>query len=204
MSNDNNVLKIVILGEGRVGKTSILSQYFKNNFNEGEETTINPSFYEKTINYKGKNIQLKFWDTVGQEQFNAITTIYYQNSVGAILVYDVTIFETFKKVEKWVNTLKEVVGDIAFVIAGNKFDLFDKRLVGQYASEIEAYCAKEKCQHFYTSAKTRYNLDEIFNSLINRVLSKINLTKSDDVVNKRKGRKLEIIEENKKKKEGCC
>ena len=108
--SDDNVLKIVILGEGRVGKTSILSKYFKKKFNEGQESTVNPAFYEKTITHQGKNIQLKFWDTAGQEQFNAISTIYYQNAAGALLVYDVTIFETFKKVESWVNTLQEVVG----------------------------------------------------------------------------------------------
>ena len=204
--SDDNVLKIVILGEGRVGKTSILSKYFKKKFNEGQESTVNPSFYEKTVNSKGKSIQLKFWDTAGQEQFDAISTIYYQNSVGALLVYDVTIFETFKKVEKWVNTLKEVVGkDITFVIAGNKFDLSDKNSLSQNSSAIDSYCAKENCKHFYTSAKTGFNLDEAFESLINSVLTKINSGTDSSGVNKRKGKKLEISEQKKEKeKKGCC
>ena len=203
--SDDNVLKIVILGEGRVGKTSILSKYFKKKFNEGQESTVNPSFYEKTVNSKGKSIQLKFWDTAWQEQFDAISTIYYQNSVGALLVYDVTIFETFKKVEKWVNTLKEVVGkDITFVIAGNKFDLSDKNSLSQNSSAIDSYCAKENCKHFYTSAKTGFNLDEAFESLINSVLTKIN-SGTDSGVNKRRGKKLEISEQKKEKeKKGCC
>lgn len=203
--SDDNVLKIVILGEGRVGKTSILSKYFKKKFNEGQESTVNPSFYEKTVNSKGKSIQLKFWDTAGQEQFDAISTIYYQNSVGALLVYDVTIFETFKKVEKWVNTLKEVVGkDITFVIAGNKFDLSDKNSLSQNSSAVDSYCAKENCKHFYTSAKTGFNLDEAFESLINSVLTKIN-SGTDGGVNKRRGKKLEISEQKKEKeKKGCC
>ena len=99
--SDDNVLKFVILGEGRVGKTSILSKYFKKKFNEGEKSTVNPAFYEKTVNYQGKKVQLKFWDTAGQEQFNAISTMYYQNAVGALLVYDVSIFETFEKVTNY-------------------------------------------------------------------------------------------------------
>ena len=202
--SDDNVLKIVILGEGRVGKTSILSKYFKKKFNEGQESTVNPSFYEKNVNYKGKSIHLKFWDTAGQEQFNAISTIYYQNSVGALLVYDVTIFETFKKVEKWVNTLKEVVGkDITFVIAGNKFDLSDKNSLNQNSSSVEAYCSKENCKHFYTSAKTGYNLEEAFESLINTVLSKVNLN-AEGGVNKRRGKKLEISEAKKEKERSKC
>ena len=142
-------LKIVILGEGRVGKTSILAKYFKNKFNEGEKSTINPSFYKKKVNHQGKEIELNFWDTAGQEQFNAITTIYYQNAVGALIVYDVSIFETFNKVKSWVKTLQEAVGkDILFVIAGNKVDLVGKNAMEENKSEIENYCNSQKCKHY--------------------------------------------------------
>jgi len=197
-------IKIVILGEGRVGKTSILCKYFKQKFDEGQKSTINPSLFEKEVNYKGKKIQLKFWDTAGQEQFNAISTIYYQNAKGALLVYDVTIFETFQKVETWVHTLQEVVGkDITFVIAGNKFDLSDRNSLSTHSAEIDGYCAKENCKHFFTSAKTGYNLEEAFESLINSVLKK--LEQSEGGANKKKGRKLEIRDTIvEKEKKGCC
>jgi Ras-related protein Rab-21 len=197
-------IKIVILGEGRVGKTSILCKYFKHKFDEGQKSTVNPSLFEKEVTYKGKKVQIKFWDTAGQEQFNAISTIYYQNAKGALLVYDVTIFETFKKVESWVHTLQEVVGkDITFVIAGNKFDLSDKNSLSKHSSEIDEYCAKEQCRHFFTSAKTGYNLDEAFENLINSVLSKTE--KSEGGENKKKGRKLEIRDSIvEKEKKGCC
>jgi len=203
--SDDNVLKFVILGEGRVGKTSILSRYFKKKFNEGEKSTINPAFYETKVNYKGKTVQLKFWDTAGQEQFNAISTMYYQNAVGALLVYDTSIFETFDKVKQWVLTLQEAVGkDIIFVIAGNKMDLIDKNTMDQQRAQIESYCAKEKCKHFYTSAKTGFQLDEAFDSLINSVLNKVN-SSTGGAIGKRKGKKLEISEQKaKKEKKGCC
>jgi len=203
--SDDNVLKFVILGEGRVGKTSILSRYFKKKFNEGEKSTINPAFYETNVNYKGKTVQLKFWDTAGQEQFNAISTMYYQNAVGALLVYDTSIFETFDKVKQWVLTLQEAVGkDIIFVIAGNKMDLIDKNTMDQQRAQIESYCAKEKCKHFYTSAKTGFQLDEAFDSLINSVLNKVN-SSTGGAIGKRKGKKLEISEQKaKKEKKGCC
>ena len=203
--SDDNVLKFVILGEGRVGKTSILSRYFKKKFNEGEKSTINPAFYETNVNYKGKVIDLKFWDTAGQEQFNAISTMYYQNAVGALLVYDTSIFETFDKVKQWVLTLQEAVGkDIIFVIAGNKMDLIDKNTMDQQRAQIESYCAKEKCKHFYTSAKTGFQLDEAFDSLINSVLNKVN-SSTGGAIGKRKGKKLEISEQKaKKEKKGCC
>ena len=197
MSNDENVLKLVILGEGRVGKTSILLQYFKKTFNEGQVSTVNPAFYEKTVNSNGKSVQLKFWDTAGQEQFNAISALYYQNAVGSLIVYDVSIFETFNKVIQWVKTLQEAVGrDIVFVIAGNKFDLSNKEELSKRSSEIDSYCAKENCKHFYTSAKTRFQVDEAFESLIKSVLNKV---KPSGGGPKRKGKTLEISEAKKKK-----
>ena len=200
--SDDNVLKIVILGEGRVGKTSILSKYFNKKFNQGEKSTINPSFYEKKVKYQGKEIQLKFWDTAGQEQFNAISTMYYQGAVGALLVYDVSIFETFNKVKSWVSTLQEAVGkDIIFVIAGNKYDLVGK--MDEHMPEIDSYCSQEKCKHFFTSAKTGYGLDNAFSTLIQSVLDKV---KPTGVVSGRKGKKLKVEEakEDKQKKKGFC
>ena len=203
--SDDNVLKFVILGEGRVGKTSILSKYFKEKFNEGEKSTVNPAFYEKKVNYKGKTVQLKFWDTAGQEQFNAISTMYYQNAVGALLVYDVSIFETFEKVKTWVMTLQEAVGkDIIFVIAGNKFDLINKNKMEEQESTINSYCAKEKCKHFYTSAKNGFNLDDTFNTLINTVLGKVS-SSTGGMTGRKKGKKLAIAATQKKEKDkGCC
>ena len=198
--------KFVILGEGRVGKTSILTRYFSKKFNEGEKSTVNPSFYEKKQSYKGKDYELKFWDTAGQEQFNAINNMYYQNAVGALLVYDVTIPETFDKVKSWVNTLQEVVGkDIIFVIAGNKFDLSKRDKLEANQANVDSYCQQEKCQHFYTSAKTGFNLDETFECLITSVLDKI---ENENLGGNRKGRgrNLQIKEQTNdvKEKKKCC
>ena len=203
--SEDNILKFVIWGEGRVGKTSILQSHFKKKFNQGEKSTINPAFYQDKVNYKGKVIDLKFWDTAGQEQFNAISTMYYQNAVGALLVYDTSIFETFEKVKQWVITLQEAVGkDIIFVIAGNKMDLIDKNIMDQQKAEIDSYCAKEKCKHFYTSAKTGFQLDEVFQTLINSVLNKVN-SSTGGTTGKRRGKKLEISEQKvKKEKKGFC
>ena len=201
--SDEEVLKIVILGEGRVGKTSILSKYFSKKFDEGQKSTINPSFYELNKDYQGKKVNFKIWDTAGQEQFNAINTMYYQNAVGALLVYDVTISETFDKVKDWVHTLQEAVGkDITFVIAGNKFDLSDKNMIEKNNEKVDNYCAQQKCKHFYTSAKTGFNLNDAFDSLINSVLKKVMGGNTAGV--KKKGKQLSIKEQTKPKKEGGC
>ena len=192
--SDEDVLKIIILGEGRVGKDSILSKYF----DSGQKNRVNPTFYEKTTTYKGKEVKFRFWDTAGQEIYNAISHIYYQNAVGALLIYDITMFETFHKVKNWVKTLKELRGkDITFIIAGNKFDLADKKSLEKNSAEINAYCAKEKCKHIYVSANTGYNLDEAFESLINSVLNKV-YSSGESGNPKRRGKRIEISEQKKK------
>jgi small GTP-binding protein len=199
--SEDNVIKVVILGEGRVGKTSILSKYFTKKFNEGEKSTVNPNFYEKTVNQGGKNYQFKFWDTAGQEQFNALSTLYYQGAVGALLVYDVTVYETFQRVETWVHTLEEAVGkDIVIVIAGNKFDISDKKTLDQNQNTVNEYCSRKGCKHFYTSAKTGFNLEEAFDTLTNNICSKLNKSSGG-----KKGRQLQISDTKKEKdKKGCC
>ena len=189
MSDD--FIKFVILGEGRVGKTSLLLRYFKNRFNENAKSTINSSFYEKTEKYNGKTYDIKFWDTAGQEKYNALNTIYFQNAAGALLVYDVTLPDTFAKVKDWVKTLKEIVWkNISFVIAGNKLDLLDKILLDQNSSQVNEYAEKEKCKVFYTSCKTWYNVQEAIDVLIQSVLKYVH--DNNIVTNKRAGKKLEI------------
>ena len=135
-----DILKLVILGENWAGKISVLQKYFKKRFNEGEKSTINPSFYEKTVNYQGKKVQLKFYDKAGQEQFNAISTMYYQNAVGTLLIYDASIFEIFDKVKCWISTLHEAVGkDITIVIIGNNFGLIDKKTMDHQKASLNPF-----------------------------------------------------------------
>ena len=164
-------IKLIVLGEGRVGKQDLLKKYFKNkDFNSNN--TINPAFYEKTLNFGGNKINFAIWDTAGQEQFNATSALYYQNAYGALLVYDLTIFETFMKIKDWVKTLKESVGnDIVIVIVGNKFDLVNKEELEVHKEKIENYCREINCKHFYVSDKTGYNIQETFDCLFKDVLN---------------------------------
>ena len=129
--------------------------------------------------------------------------MYYQNAVGALLIYDLTNIETFEKVRDWVHTLKEAVGkDIIFVIAGNKFDLADKKMIDKNQEKIDAFCAQHYCKHFYISSKTGFNLTYTFESLINSVLKKA-IGNNDALINK-KGKISKNKDQIKTKKEKRC
>ena len=130
--SENINLKFVILVKGRFGKILILNRYFNNNFKEIEKSTIKPSFYEKNVIYNN-NYYYKILDTTGQEEFNAINNTYFKNCVGALIVYDATIPETFEKAKIWMQTLYVVVGkDIIVVISGNNFYETNKELIDEY------------------------------------------------------------------------
>lgn len=118
-----------MLGEGRVGKTSLTVRYCNNNFDEDQPSTYNAAYLEKTIvldNNHQKNLAI--WDTAGQEKFHALAPMYYKDAVGAIIVYDITFKESFDKVQKWILELKEFAQKkIVICIAGNKCDMESMR-----------------------------------------------------------------------------
>jgi Ras-related protein Rab-21 len=124
--------KVVLLGEGRVGKTSILLRYTKGEYNDRQVSTLQASYLDKKIMVGATTAQLSVWDTAGQERFHALGPIYYRDADGALLVYDITDAESFNKVRKWVKELRKIVGnDISIAIAGNKIDMEKNRSVNE-------------------------------------------------------------------------
>ncbi|XP_046688272.1 LOW QUALITY PROTEIN: ras-related protein Rab-21-like [Homalodisca vitripennis] len=97
-SANNFSFKVVLLGEGCVGKTSVVLRYVEDKFNDRHITTLQASFLNKKLNILGKRVNLAIWDTAGQERFHALGPIYYRMSNGAILVYDITDEDSFQKV----------------------------------------------------------------------------------------------------------
>jgi len=161
--------KVVLLGEGCVGKTSLVLRYVENKFNPRHVTTLQASFFTKRLNLAGsKRVELSIWDTAGQERFHALGPVYYRGSHGALLVYDVTDEDSFEKVKTWVRELRTILGErVQLVVAGNKSDLLDKdpqqRRVD--AAKAEEYCRTVGAVHFETSAKLNRNIEEMFLTL---------------------------------------
>lgn len=163
--------KVVLLGEGRVGKTSILLRFTKGEYNDRQVSTLQASYLDKRINVGTSTAHLSVWDTAGQERFHALGPIYYRDADAALLVYDITDVESFTKVKKWVKELRKIVGnDIVIAIAGNKIDLEKSRNVNE--QEAIKYAESVGASHFNTSAKANKGLDEVFLDLSQRMLTR--------------------------------
>ncbi|CAG9770410.1 unnamed protein product [Ceutorhynchus assimilis] len=163
--------KVVLLGEGCVGKTSLVLRYVEDKFNNKHITTVQASFLNKKINIDGKRITLAIWDTAGQEKFHALGPIYYRSSNGAVLVYDITDQDSFQKVKTWVKELRKMLGrEVCLAIVGNKIDLEKDRTVP--VQEAEEYATKVGALHFFTSAKLNEGVEETFLSLAKQMLAK--------------------------------
>eukprot|EP00009_Paramoeba_aestuarina_P001782 CAMPEP_0201506568 /NCGR_PEP_ID=MMETSP0161_2-20130828/483_1 /ASSEMBLY_ACC=CAM_ASM_000251 /TAXON_ID=180227 /ORGANISM="Neoparamoeba aestuarina, Strain SoJaBio B1-5/56/2" /LENGTH=213 /DNA_ID=CAMNT_0047900703 /DNA_START=79 /DNA_END=720 /DNA_ORIENTATION=+ len=168
---ENHNFKVVVLGEGCVGKTSLVVRYVQNEFYAEHRTTIQASFLSKRINIDGARVNVAIWDTAGQERFHALGPIYYRDANGALLVYDITDQDSFLKVKNWVKELRKMLGkDIVLCIVGNKIDLERNRTVTQ--REAEAYAATVGANHLQTSAKQTIGVDEVFLNLSKRMLER--------------------------------
>uniref|UniRef100_A0A8C5VJ38 Ras-related protein Rab-21 n=1 Tax=Microcebus murinus TaxID=30608 RepID=A0A8C5VJ38_MICMU len=153
--------KVVLLGEGCVGKMLLVLRYCGNKFKDKHITTMQASFLTKKLNIGGKRVNLAIWDTASQERFHAFGPIYYRDSNGTILVYDITDEDSFQKVKNWVKELQKMLGnEICLCIVGNKIDLEKERYVS--IQEAESYAESMGAKHYHTSAKQNKGIEELF------------------------------------------
>lgn len=194
--------KVVTLGEGRVGKTSLTLKYVENRFDDGQESTINANFLTKSISVGGKTGTFNIWDTAGQEKFRALARIYYRNATGAIIVYDITDRSSFERVVAWVKELRKMAEPgIAIVIAGNKSDLESERRITE--AEAVNYAESVGAKHFSTSAKTGQGVKDMFDELAKQVMK--TLAASSAPTSKGRGAQLLTSPQSKSKsKSSCC
>ena len=163
--------KVVLLGEGRVGKTSILIRFCQNNFDDRQQPTLQASYLDKKLNVDKKSVHLSIWDTAGQERFHALGPIYYRDADAALLVYDITDGDSLGRVRKWVQELKRHASkDIVMAIAGNKCDLEKRRVVKK--QDALDFAESVNAKHFDTSAKLGRGLNEGFLHLARGILAK--------------------------------
>lgn len=167
-------IKLVLIGESNVGKSSIVTRLIKNEFSDQYKcATVGAAFQTKHININNKRIRFECWDTAGQERYRSIVPMYYRNANVALIVYDISNRESFEKVTEWVKELKEKgPPNIMIIIVGNKLDLGENRQVEK--SVAKEYADSNSFIFSEVSAKTGDNVMDLFCNIASKMLNNNN------------------------------
>lgn len=161
-------IKLVLLGESSVGKTSIVSQFVNKQFTDLQDSTIGAAYFSKLSMIKGENYRLEIWDTAGQERYHSLAPMYYRGAKGAIVVFDITSANSFEKAKSWISELKLTANmNVQITLVGNKLDLNFKRQV--LTDTAKNYAEQEEITYIETSAKNNINIDDIFNETVTNI-----------------------------------
>ncbi|KAI8643837.1 rab protein 6 [Parasitella parasitica] len=171
MSNNNNdfgnplkKFKLVFLGEQSVGKTSLITRFMYDTFDNTYQATIGIDFLSKTMYLDDRTIRLQLWDTAGQERFRSLIPSYIRDSSVCVVVYDITNRNSFLNTSKWIDDVRAERGtDVIIVLVGNKTDLNDKRQVT--VDEGEKKAKEYNIMFIETSAKAGYNVKALFRKI---------------------------------------
>ena len=134
MSKPIESFKVVLVGESRVGKTSIITQFIEQTFQEDQQSTTDGTFTTKSVVCDGgKVLKFEIWDTSGQERYHALTKMFYKDANPAILVYDIKHKDSFKELQTyWERQIKDSSPpNIILTVAANKSDLFQQEAVDE-------------------------------------------------------------------------
>ncbi|CCE88584.1 Piso0_001353 [Millerozyma farinosa CBS 7064] len=162
-------VKLVLLGEAAVGKSSLVLRFVSNDFQENKEPTIGAAFLTQKCTIGERTIKYEIWDTAGQERFSSLAPMYYRNAQAALVVYDITKAASFIKARRWVKELQDQASkDITIALVGNKYDLVESDKDGEDGlravsiEEGKKLAEEEGLLFFETSAKTAHNVNEVF------------------------------------------
>ena len=171
--------KIMILGESKVGKTSLIKRYTKDQFGGVYLTTVGMDFQDKIIEIEDKKIRLQIWDTAGQDRFRNVTKSYFQSAKGLIIVYEISDKESFEKINFWMEHIKNnAPEDAKIILVGNKEDLTSERQVSIEDGENKA--KNYNIKFFEACAKDGTNVKELFYYLANEIYQDDKLKGNDN------------------------
>jgi small GTP-binding protein len=145
--------RTVTIGDSSVGKTSIVNRFIRDRFNPSETNTVGALYDVYTETANGYQIEIQIWDTAGQEQYRALSPVYFRSAAAALLVFDVTNRRSFDSLADWLTLFRSSSSAKALVfVVGNKTDLSDARMVnGQEALD---WARQRGLQYFETSAQS--------------------------------------------------
>lgn len=156
--------KLVFLGDQSVGKTSIITRFMYDKFDNTYQATIGIDFLSKTMYLEDRTVRLQLWDTAGQERFRSLIPSYIRDSSVAVIVYDVTNRQSFLNTIRWVEEVRNERGsDVIIVLVANKTDLTDKRQVS--IEEGDSKSRELSVIFIETSAKAGFNIKALFRKI---------------------------------------
>jgi small GTP-binding protein len=204
VSADQTLIKLLMLGDSGVGKSSLLRRYVDDTFSPTFSTTIGIDFKIKTLTVNNKNIKLQIWDTAGQERFRTITTAYYRGAHGVIIVFDVTSKTTYTNAyNTWLPSVRKLSenNNPVIVLAGNKCDQDGLRVVtAREAGELVK--AHQLAAYTEVSASSRHNVDALFYDLLTRILDESSAASAS--VEKEGFVSVMTNDDDGNKNKGCC
>ena len=196
-------IKILLVGDASVGKTSLVLRYIDDHFPDKHLATVGVDHRIKMFEYRGFKVKLQIWDTAGQERFHAITSNFFNNADGILFVYDITNQKSFEGAKNWIKESEEIGNFFQKLLLGNKSDLRHKRTVSE--TDVKTFCEENNIETFEISAKENINLKEAFDKMIELIFKDKNDEEIKDLYGVRKHNLSFITENNKsKKKVSCC
>lgn len=171
-------LKILIIGESGVGKSSLMLRFVDDTFDPEIPATIGVDFRVTSMSVDGNRVKLAIWDTAGQERFRTLTPSYYRGAQGVICVYDVASRSSFERLDHWMNEVDtySTKGDAVKMLVGNKIDRPSREVSRE---EGLAFAKRHRMLFIEASAKTREGVQCAFEELIEKVLQTPGLWESD-------------------------
>jgi len=169
------LLKVIILGESGVGKTSLMNQYVNKKFSNQYKATIGADFLTKEVQVDDRTVTMQIWDTAGQERFQSLGVAFYRGADCCVLVFDVNNAKSFETLESWrdeflIQASPRNPENFPFVVIGNKIDMEEsKRMITQ--KRAMAWCqSKGNIPYFETSAKEATNVEQAFQTIAKNAL----------------------------------
>ena len=165
----DEIIKIVLIGEANVGKTSIICQFMEKVFQDDVQSTVGGAYNCKTMKCDNKRlIKLEIWDTAGQEHYRCVTKMFYKNADVAMLIYDITNYNSFEELKNyWVDQVLEASPkNVMLAIVANKSDLFEIEQVNE--DEARKFAKNKNAAFFVVSAKDNNSVNDLFKAVVKK------------------------------------
>jgi small GTP-binding protein len=196
-------IKVILLGDSSVGKTSIILRYYKDQFDINSLSTIGSTYVTKDLKRGNVTYVLNIWDTSGQEKYHSVTKLFIQNANIILLVYSIVSQESFNTLEYWYNSALDIcdnIDKIVFAVIGNKSDLFEsENCISE--EDPQKFAEDKKAIFKLVSAKVdKKGLDSLFEQLLDEYIKK----NPEPIIEEKSFKISQAKKEKKKGKNTCC